>query len=137
MGCKRCWPALSQEEIDRLGLSCRQQCVQEGGCPECRNRLRNRLLGDAQWTYGGRNQCAPPGEPMAFPPNTYEANETDKRWIEACKKNSPRFAKMLESVGWGDPEAAILFLSLAIRKDIAEEVQRALEPTDPHRGLRR
>jgi hypothetical protein len=35
MGCPKCWPTLSQAEIDRRGLSCRQQCEEEGGCPRC------------------------------------------------------------------------------------------------------
>lgn len=38
MGCQKCWPTLSQAEIDRRELPCRTQCQEEGGCPKCQAR---------------------------------------------------------------------------------------------------
>jgi hypothetical protein len=53
----------------------------------------------------------------------FECSETDLRWVAALKRAVPRFAKAMELVGFGNPEAATLHAVTAARMDGAEEMR--------------
>lgn len=42
MGCQKCWPLMTLEEIERRQLECRQQCKDEGGCAKCAENKKSR-----------------------------------------------------------------------------------------------